>query len=77
MMGLIMKVIKKVLIIIKVKCNHNRVSIMKVFLKIKKLKGMENFKEKMDYILGIGSKDNNMVKVKIYGMIRVIIKVLI
>ena len=38
---------------------------------------MENFKEKMDYILGIGSKDNNMVKVKIYGMIRVIIKVLI
>lgn len=38
---------------------------------------MENFKEKMDYILVNGKKVNNMVKEKIYGMIEVIIKVLI
>lgn len=35
---------------------------------------MENFKEKMVFILEIGKKVNNMAKVKMFGMIKVFIK---
>ena len=48
---------------------------MKEYLKINKLKVMVNFKEKMVYMQDIGKKVNNMAKVKMFGMIKVIIKV--